>query len=173
MSIESHEQPTSYLSTKLIRRGGPFDPARPTTNDLFRPTDLTSLDLPSLLDFRSAVKTFDKLERLRRDEKAKVCHLLISSFSEEAKMLLRSVLAFVTVFNDNDSFAMYCIAKDNHTCTSSFAVAQSTFHQLLSIKMTGTFAALTDALLNHRRTFAAIFDSTATGNMHQTPSFKS
>jgi hypothetical protein len=98
MSIESHEQQTSYLSTKLIRRGGPFDPARPTTNDLFRPTDLTSLDLPSLLDFRSAVKTFDKLERLRRDEKAKVCHLLISSFSEEAKMLLRSVLAFVTVF---------------------------------------------------------------------------
>jgi hypothetical protein len=116
MSIESHEQQTSYLSTKLLK------PARPTNNDLFR----------------SAVKTFDKLERLRRDEKAKVCHLLISSFYEEAKMLLRLVLAFVTVFNDNDSFAMYCIAKDNHTCTSSFAVAQSTFHQLLSIKKTGT-----------------------------------
>jgi hypothetical protein len=132
MSIESHEQPTSYLSTKLlsihnvnnwelyileklsiypdvgqaIRRGVPFDPARPTTNDLFPgtalrmysflPTDLTTLDPPSLLDFRSAIKTFDKLERLRRDEEAKVCHLLISSFSEEAKMLLRSVPAFVT-----------------------------------------------------------------------------
>ena len=124
MSIESHEQPTSYLSPKLrsihnmnnwelyilekhsicpdvgqaIRRGVPFDPARPTTNDLFPgtalrmysflPTDLTTLDPPSLLDFRSAVKTFDKLERLRREE---VCHLLISSFSEDAKMLLRPI----------------------------------------------------------------------------------
>ncbi len=116
------------------------------------------LDPPSLLDFRSAVKTFDKLERLRRDEEAKVCHLLISSFSEEAKMLLRSV----PTFNDNDSFAMYRNAKESHTCASSFAVAQSTFHQLLSIKKTGTFA-LTDALLNHRRTFAAIVDPTATG----------
>jgi len=67
MSIESHEQPTSYLSTKLlsihnvnnwelyileklsiypdvgqaIRRGVPFDPARPTTNDLFPGTNCT------------------------------------------------------------------------------------------------------------------------------------
>jgi hypothetical protein len=80
-------------------------------------------------------------------------------------MLLRSVPAFVTAFNDNDSFAMYRIVKESHTCASSFAVAQSTFHQLLSIKKTGTFAALTDTLLNHRRTFAAIFDPTATGNM--------
>jgi hypothetical protein len=125
----------------------------------FLPTDLTTLDPPSLLDFRSAVKTFDKLERLRRDEEAKVCHLLISSFSEEAKMLLRSVPAFVAAFNDNDSFAMYRIAKESHTCASSFAVAQSTFHQLLSIKKTGTFAALTDTLLNHRRTFADIFET--------------
>ena len=83
---------------------------------LFLPTDLTSLDPPNLLDFRSAVKTFDKLERLRRDEEAKVCHLLISSFSEEAKMLLRSVHAFVTAFNDYDSFAMHRIAKESHTC---------------------------------------------------------
>jgi hypothetical protein len=83
---------------QAIRRGVPFDPARPTTNDLFPgtalrmysflPTDLTTLDPPRLLDFRSAVKTFDKLERLRRDEEAKLCHLLISSFSEETKMLL-------------------------------------------------------------------------------------
>jgi hypothetical protein len=88
---------------QAICRGVPFDPARPTTDDLFRGT---ALRMYSFLP-----KTFDKLERLRRDEEAKVCHLLISSFSEEAKMLLRSVLAFVTAFNDNDSFAMYRITE--------------------------------------------------------------
>jgi hypothetical protein len=142
---------TSYLSTKLlsihnvnnwelynleklsiypvvgqaIRRGVPFEPARPTTNDLFPgtalrmysflSTDLTSLDPPSLLDFCSAVKTFDKLERLSRDEEAKVYHLLICSFSEEAKMLLLSVPAFVTAFNDNDSFAICIVSPKRAT----------------------------------------------------------
>ena len=85
--------------------------------------------------------------------------------SEEAKMLLRSNKTYVIAADDNDSFAMYTIAKAVHTRLTSFAVAQHAFESLFKITMTGTFAAYSDALSNARLTFDAIFDPTATGTM--------
>ena len=58
---------------------------------------------------------------------------------------------------------MFTIAKDEHSRSSSFAVAQSTFQQLLNIKKTGTFAALIHYLTDHRRKFCAIFDPEESG----------
>jgi hypothetical protein len=57
-------------------------------------------------------------------------------------MHLRSVPAFQKAVDDSDSYAMYMIAKEEHTRSSSFAVAQNVFQQLLSIKMDGTFSKL-------------------------------
>ena len=46
---------------------------------------------------------------------------------------------------------MYTIAKEEHYRSSSFAVAQSIFQQLLSVKMDGTFSKLVHDLTDHRR----------------------
>ena len=80
----------------------------------------------------------------RRDEEAKVCHLILTSLSEEARIHLRSVPAFKKAVDDSDSYAMYYRS-------SSFAVAQSIFQQLLSVKMDGTFSKLVHDLTDHRR----------------------
>ena len=80
-------------------------------------------------------------------------------------MHLRSVEAFNKTADDNDSYAMYTIAKDEHSRSSSFAVAQSLFQQLLVIRKTGTFAQLIHDLADHRRKFCAIFDPKATGTL--------
>ena len=80
-------------------------------------------------------------------------------------MLLRSNKTYVLAADDNDSFAMYTIAKAAHTRVTSFAVAQHAFENLFKITMTDTFAAYSDALSNARLTFDAIFDPKATGTM--------
>ena len=109
-------------------------------------------------NFLKAKAAFKNEDKDRRDEEAKVCHLILSSLSDEAQMHFRSVVAFTKASVDNDSYAMFTIAKDEHSRSSSFAVAQSTFQQLLNIKKTGTFVALIHDLTDHRRKFCAIFD---------------
>jgi len=78
-------------------------------------------------------------------------------------MHLRSVAAVTTASDDNDSYAMYTIAKNEHSRSSSFAVAQSLFQSLLAIRKTGTFAQLVHDLADNGRKFDAIFDKAATG----------
>jgi hypothetical protein len=80
-------------------------------------------------------------------------------------MQLRSVPAFKKAVDDNDSYAMYTIAKEEHSRSSSFAVVQSIFQQLLSVKMDGPFSKLVHDLTDHRRKFDAIFDKAATGTV--------
>ena len=131
-----------YLDDKLtafpdvgqaIRNKTPFVLTKPTINDLFEDTnvrmynlqvdDPTALTDSSLSNFLKANAAFKKDDKERRDEEAKVCHLILSSLSEEARMLLRSVPAFKKAVDDSDSYAMYTIAKEEHSRSSSFAVA--------------------------------------------------
>ena len=147
-----------YLDDKLtafpdvgqaIRNKTPFVLTKPTINDLFENTnvrmynlqvdDPTALTDSSLSNFLKANAAFKKDDKERRDEEAKVCHLILSSLSEDARMHLRSVPAFKKAVDDSDSYAMYTIAKEEHSRSSSFAVAQSIFQQLLSVKIDGTF----------------------------------
>jgi hypothetical protein len=58
------------------------------------------------------------MDKARRDEEAKLCAFLKSSFSK-AEMTLRSTPAYVIADIDNDSFAMYKIARDSHACSTS------------------------------------------------------
>jgi hypothetical protein len=173
-----------YLDDKLtafpdvgqaIRNKTPFVLTKPTINDLFEDTnvrmynlqvdDPTALTDSSLSNFLKANAAFKKDDKERRDEEAKVCHLILSSLSEEARMLLRSVPAFKKAVDDSDSYAMFTIAKQEHSRSSSFAVAQSIFQQLLSVKMDGTFSKLIHDLTDHRRKFDAVFDKAATGTV--------
>ena len=121
-------------------------------NDPTTPTD------SSLTKFLKAKAAFKNEDKNRRDEEAKVCHLILSSLCDEAQMHLRSVVAFTKATDDNDSYAMFTIAKDKNSRSSSFAVAQSNFQQLLNIKKTGTFVALIHDLTDHRRKFCTIFE---------------
>ena len=127
--------------------------------------DGTTLTESSLNNYVKAKSTFEKRDQHRRDEEAKVCHLILSSLSEEAHMHLHNVEAFNKATNDNDSFAMYTIAKDQHARSTSFAVAQSTFRNLLNITKTGSFAQLIHDLEDEKRKFGAIFDRDNTGTV--------
>jgi hypothetical protein len=166
-----------YMKNKLtafpdiglaIRNKTPYVLTKPTINDLiedsnvrmynYQANDPTTLTDSSLTNFLKAKAAFKNEDKNRRDEEAKVCHLILSSLSDEAQMHLRSVVAFTKATDDNDSYAMFSIAKDEHSRSSSFAVAQSNFQQLLNIKKTGTFSALIHDLTDHRRKFCAIFD---------------
>jgi hypothetical protein len=175
LSINNATNWEYYMKNKLtafpdiglaIRNMTPYVLTKPTINDLIEdsnvrmynyqandPTTLTDSSLTNFLKAKAAFKTEDKN---RRDEEAKVCHLILSSLSDEAQMDLRSVVAFTKATDDNDSYAMFSIAKDEHSRSSSFAVAQSTFQQLLNIKKTGTLAALIHDLTDHRRKFCAV-----------------
>ena len=152
---------------KAIRKGIPYEVIKPTVDDLFEDgarmysyrEDSTNLDNESRKDFLSACTTYEKNEARRNDEEAKICAFITS------KMLLRSNKTYVLAADDNDSFAMYTIAKAAHTRVTSFAVAQHAFENLFKITTTGTFATYSDALSNARLTFDAIFDPTATGTM--------
>lgn len=157
-----------------IRQGIPFVAIKPTVNDLFDDGNTRKythrangieLNEESRKDFLRSLEFFEKTEFRRKDEEAKICALLASSYSEEAQMTLRSNKEYILAENTNNSFDMYTIAKAAHTRVTSFAVALHTFETLLKITMTGSFAAYMDAVLNFRRTFAAIFDPTSTGNM--------
>ena len=165
---------TAYKDVgQAIRNKMPFVLLKPTIDDLIEETnvrmynhriyDPTALTDSSLSNFLKAHASYKKSENDRRDEEAKVCHLILTSLSEEARMHLRSVPAFKKAVDDSDSYAMYMIAKEEHSRSSSFAVAQNVFQQLLSIKMDGTFSKLAHDLTDHRRKFDAIFDKAATG----------
>jgi hypothetical protein len=134
---------------QAIRTKIPYVLARPTIDDLIEDTNIrmynlqadnpTSLTESSLNSFLKAKSNFEKREQRRREEEAKVCHLILSSLSEEAQMHLRSVDAFPKAVDDNDSFAMFSIAKNVHSRSSSFAVALHIFQQL---KKDGSFSKL-------------------------------
>jgi len=90
--------------------------------------------------FLKAHASYKKSDNDRRDEEAKVCHLILTSLSEEARMQFQSVPAFKKAVDDSDSYAMYTISKEEHSRSSSFAVAQSILQHLLSVEMDGTFS---------------------------------
>jgi len=167
---------TAYKDVgQAIRNKIPFVLLKPTIDDLIEGTnvrmynlrvdDPTALTDSSLSNFLKALASYKKSDNDRRDEEAKVCHLILTSLSEEARMHLRSVPAFQKAVDDSDSYAMYMIAKEEHSRSSSFAVAQNVFQQLLNIKMDGTFSKLAHDLTDHRRKFDAIFDKAATGTV--------
>jgi hypothetical protein len=80
-------------------------------------------------------------------------------------MHLCSVGAFTKAIDDNDSYAMFSIAKDEHSRSSSFVVALHIFQQLMTIKKDGSFSKLIQDLTDHRLTFSAVFDPNATGSV--------
>jgi len=130
-----------------------------------QPDNPTSLIESSLKNFLKAKSNFEKRDQRRREEEAKVCHLILSSLSEEAQMNLRSVGAFTKAIDDNDSYAMFSIAKDEHSRSSCFSVALHIFKQLMTIKKIGSFSKLIQDLTDHRLTFSAAFDPDATGSV--------
>ena len=131
-----------------------------------QPENQTALTESSLNNFLKAKSNFEKRDQRRREEEAKVCHLILSSLSEEAQMHLRSVGAFTKAIDDNDSYAMFTIAKNEHSRSSSFAVALHIFQQLMTIKKDGSFSKLIQDLTDHRLTFSAVFDPIRTHQSH-------
>jgi len=160
---------------QAIRTKTPYVLAKPTIDDLIEDTNIrmynlqpenpTALTESSLNNFLKAKSNFEKRDQRRREEEAKVCHLILSSLSEEAQMHLRSVGAFTKAIDDNDSYAMFTIAKNEHSRSSSFAVALHIFQQLMTIKKDGSFSKLIQDLTDHRLTFSAVFDPDATGSV--------
>ena len=153
---------------QAIRTKTPYVLAKPTIDDLIEDTNIRMYNLqpdnPTSLT-ESSLNNFEKRDQRRREEEAKVCHLILSSLSEEAQMHLRSVGAFTKAIDDNDSYAMFTIAKDEHSRSSSFAVALHIFQQLMTIKKDGSFSKLIQDLTDHRLTFSAVFDPNATGSV--------
>jgi len=164
-----------------IRKNIPFVLHRPTTEDMFPDTDVRMYNFvptvlaedeetpPRILDttshsaFSAAMVLYMKMDKSRRDEEAKLCTFLKTSFSLEAEMTLRSTPEYVAADIANDSFNMFKIARDSHACATSFYVAQRACIQLFQMKMDGSFASYSDALLNLRRTWNSLFDKEGTG----------
>jgi hypothetical protein len=82
-----------------IRSGTPFELIKPTIDDLSEDTvtrmytykrDGVTLTTDSRKDFLYATIDYAKLEKGRKIEEAKLCALIVSSSSEEAKMQLRT-----------------------------------------------------------------------------------
>ncbi len=65
-------------------------------------------------------------------------------------MHLRSVGAFTKAIDDNDPYAMFTIAKDEHFRSSSFAVVLHILQQVMTIKKDGSFSKLIQDLTDHR-----------------------
>jgi hypothetical protein len=91
---------TAYKDVgQAIRNKVPFALKKPTINDLIEDTnvrmynlradDLTALTDSSLSNFLKAHASYKKSDNDRRDEEAKVCNLILTSLSDEARMLLR------------------------------------------------------------------------------------
>ena len=98
-----------------IRSGVPFKLNKPTMLDTFEDSntrkyifrqDGVTLDNESRKDFLSAIITYEKLEARRKDEEARACALITSSFSEEAKMKLRTKAAYILAANSNNSIQL-------------------------------------------------------------------
>ena len=149
-----------------IRSATPFELIKPTIDDLSEDTvtrmytykrDGVTLTTDSRKDFLYATKDHAKLEKGRKVEEAKLCALIVSSSSEEAKMQLRT--------NTSRLPTITIRSKAAHTRATSFAVAQHSFLQLLSLKMTSSFAEYVDRLLAHKGSFIAIFNPDGTGMM--------
>ena len=96
-----------------IRSGVPFKLNKPTMLDTFEDSntrkyifrqDGVTLDGASRKDFLSAINTYEKLEASRKDEEARACALITSSFSEEAKVQLRINATYILAANSNNSF---------------------------------------------------------------------
>jgi hypothetical protein len=88
------------------------------------------------------------MDKSRRDKEAKLCTFIKTFFSLEAEMTLRAI-KYVTADIANDSFNMFNIARDSHACATSFYAVQRACIQLFQLKMDGSFASYSDALLNH------------------------
>ena len=164
-----------------IRKNIPFVLHRPTTEDMFPDTDVRMYNFvptvlaedeetpPRILDttshsaYSAAMVLYMKMDKSRRDEEAKLCTFLKTSFSLEAEMTLRSTPEYVVADIANDSFNMFKIARDSHACATSFYVAQRACIQLFQMKMDGSFASYSDALLNLRRIWNSLFDKDKTG----------
>jgi hypothetical protein len=170
------ERMSSYPSLgTAIRKGVPFVLTPPTEDDVYPGTNRkmyqftadgdSAVDAASHAAFRSANMYHAKQDQARKDEEGKLCTFLKSSFSEEAKMTLRSTPAYLVADIDNDSFAMYTIARDSHACATSFAVAQRACMDIFQIQMTTTYAAYSDDLLSRRQTFNALFDPKGKGTV--------
>lgn len=112
-----------------IRQGVPFVAIKPTVNDLFddeitrKYANGVELNEDSLKDFLSALNFFEKTEFRHKEEEAKICALLASSYSEEAQMSLRTNKEYVLAENNNYYYDMYTIAKAAHTRVTSLSVA--------------------------------------------------
>ena len=115
--------------------------------------------------FRDDLQRYEKLHDRRGTEEAKLCAFLHSSFSKEAKMVLRDNPEFKAAALQNDSYDMYQIAKATFSCSSSFAVASHQLIQFFQMQQTGSFSAYKDAILQHRTTIQSLFDPRATGNI--------
>ena len=117
-----------YMKNKLtafpdigqaIRNKTPYVLTKPIINSLiedsddrmynYQANDPTTLTDSSLINFLKAKAVFKNEDMDRRDEEAKVCHLIISSLSGEAQMHLRSVVAFTKATDDNETYAMFTI----------------------------------------------------------------
>jgi hypothetical protein len=165
-----------------IRKNIPFVLHRPTTEDLFPETDVRMYHfIPSALNdgeveltprtlessshaaFSAAMVLFMKMDKSRRDEEARLCTFLKTSFSLDVEMTLRSTPEYVDADIANDSFNMYRIARDSHACATSFYVAQRACIQLFQLKMEGSFASYSDTILNLRRTWNSLFDKAGKG----------
>jgi hypothetical protein len=105
--------PREALCLSYLRKGIPHEAIKPTVDDHFDDAsrmysyreDSTNLDNESRKDFLSTCTTYEKKEDRRNEEEAKICALITSSFSEEAKMLLQSNKTYVLAADDNDSNA--------------------------------------------------------------------
>jgi len=102
LSINNVSNWDHHLKMKLtdvgsaIRKGTPFLVPQATMEDLigdstvrkynFQPDNPTALTESSLNNFLKATSTFEKRDQHRREEEAKVCHLVLSSLSEEAHL---------------------------------------------------------------------------------------
>ena len=131
-----------------IRKSIPFVLHRPTTEDMFPDTDVLMNNFgptvlaedeetpPRILDttshsaYSAAMVLYMKMDKSRRDEEAKLCTFLKTSFSLEAEMTLRSTPEYVVADIANDSFNMFKIARESHACATSFYVAQRACIQL-------------------------------------------
>jgi len=102
-----------------IRSGAPYEIESPTFDDLFPNTRIRmhSFRTDPLLynesrkGFVNVTNIYSKLEAKRKEEEAKVCALLTSSKSEEAKMQLRTNRPYIEAANSNNSVQMFTIAK--------------------------------------------------------------
>lgn len=86
----------------------------------------------------------------RRDEEARVCHLILSSLSDKVQIHRHFVVAFTKATDDNNSYFMYEITEVENSRSSNYCWT------------------LKDQYLrrtHHRRKYSAIFDPEQSGTV--------